>query len=105
MTARGARVAAPHFRFPPYVNFDGRDQRGRRGGASRRGSSMKDPVKTQRREDRAEAERQLDEAIEESFPASDPLPTTRTSAGAPDHSVRTGALPQKAGRGAAKKRR
>jgi hypothetical protein len=33
---------------------------------------------------REEEERWLDEAIEESFPASDPLPTTRTSAGAPD---------------------
>ncbi len=66
---------------------------------------MKDTVKARRRESWAEVDRQLDEAIEESFPASDPLPTTRTSAGAPDHSVRTGALPQKAGRGAAKKRR
>ena len=45
---------------------------------------MKDPVKAQRRESREEVERQLDEAIEDLFPASDPLPTTRTSAGAPD---------------------
>jgi hypothetical protein len=36
-------------------------------------------------EKRAEADRQLDEALEESFPASDPLPTTRTSAGGPEH--------------------
>ena len=36
------------------------------------------------REKREEEERRLDEAIEESFPASDPLPTSRTSAGAPD---------------------
>jgi hypothetical protein len=51
---------------------------------------MKDKARkpTGRREDREEAERQLDEAIEESFPASDPLPTTRTSAGAPEHGAR-----------------
>ncbi len=36
------------------------------------------------RERREEEERRLDEAIEESFPASDPLPTTGTFAGAPD---------------------
>jgi len=53
---------------------------------------MKDPVKAHRRETRAELERQLDEAIEESCPASDPLPTTRTTVGAPDH-------PAKAARG------
>ena len=35
-------------------------------------------------EKREADERWLDEAIEESFPASDPLPTTGTSAGAPD---------------------
>jgi hypothetical protein len=35
--------------------------------------------------ERAEAERALDEAIEESFPASDPLASTRTTAGGPDH--------------------
>jgi hypothetical protein len=46
---------------------------------------MKDPVKKLRRETRVETERQLDEAIEESFPASDPLPTTHTSAAGPDH--------------------
>ncbi|MBV9289276.1 MAG: hypothetical protein JO288_15915 [Hyphomicrobiales bacterium] len=33
---------------------------------------------------RAEADRELDEALEESFPASDPLPTTGAFAGGPD---------------------
>jgi hypothetical protein len=46
---------------------------------------MKDPVKAQRRESRAEVDRQLDEALEESFPASDPLPTTGTFAGGLEH--------------------
>ena len=50
---------------------------------------MKDPVKKLPRETRAETERQLDEAIEESFPASDPLATTHTSAGGPDHPSKT----------------
>jgi len=47
---------------------------------------MKDPAKKKEggREKRAEAERDLDEALEASFPASDPLPTTGTFAGAPD---------------------
>jgi hypothetical protein len=34
--------------------------------------------------ERKEKEDKLDEALEESFPASDPLPTTRTSAGGPE---------------------
>ena len=46
---------------------------------------MKDPVKKQPREKRAEAERRLDEEIEEFFPASHPPATTPTSAGGPDH--------------------
>ena len=36
------------------------------------------------REEREAEDKRLDEAIEESFPASDPLPTTGTSACAPD---------------------
>ncbi len=35
-------------------------------------------------EKRKETERELDEALEESFPASDPIAMTRVSAGAPD---------------------
>ena len=34
--------------------------------------------------ERKDKEDKLDEALEESFPASDPLPTTRTSAGGPE---------------------
>lgn len=47
---------------------------------------MKDKPKKpeESREKRDKEERRLDEASEESFPASDPLPTTRTSSGAPD---------------------
>ncbi len=36
-------------------------------------------------ERRSEADRDLDEALEETFPASDPPAATRMSAGAPDH--------------------
>jgi hypothetical protein len=36
------------------------------------------------REKRKHVEAELDEALEESFPASDPLPTTGTFAGAPE---------------------
>ena len=45
----------------------------------------KDPRKADGSRKAREAEDQrLDQAIEESFPASDPLPTTGTSVGAPD---------------------
>ena len=46
---------------------------------------MRELAKRPRRERRAEAERAPDEAIEGSFPASDPLASTRTIAGGPDH--------------------
>jgi hypothetical protein len=59
---------------------------------------MREAGKRPRRERRAEAERALDEAIEESFPASDPLASTRTTAGGPDH-------PSKAPRGVRSERR
>jgi len=49
---------------------------------AREGFRMREAGKRPRRERRAEAERALDEAIEESFPASDPLASTRTTAGA-----------------------
>ena len=47
---------------------------------------MKDPAKKNqgRREKHAEADRELDGALEDSFPAIDPLPTTGTFAGAPE---------------------
>ena len=59
---------------------------------AREGFRVREAGKRPRRERRAEAERALDEAIEESFPASDPLASTRTIAGGPDH-------PSKAPRG------
>ena len=46
---------------------------------------MKDPVKAQRRESRADVDRQLDEALEESFPRQRPLPTAHTTVGGPEH--------------------
>ena len=65
---------------------------------AREGFRMREAGKRPRRERRAEAERALDEAIEESFPASDPLASTRTTAGGPDH-------PPKASRGVRSERR
>jgi hypothetical protein len=44
---------------------------------------MREAGKRPRRERRAEAERALDEAIEESFPASDPLASTQQPRAAP----------------------
>ncbi len=59
---------------------------------------MREAAKRPRREWRAEAERALDEAIEGSFPASDPLASSRTIAGGPDH-------PSKASRSVRSQRR
>jgi hypothetical protein len=47
---------------------------------------MKDHAKEKPSERRAAEERRLDEAIEESFPASDPSAATPTSAGGPQRS-------------------
>ena len=48
---------------------------------------MTDKAKTPSKDAEAakrKADEKLDEALEESFPASDPMPMTRTSAGAPE---------------------
>lgn len=45
---------------------------------------MKDEDKKAKEDKRKETERELDEALEEFFPASDPLPMSGTSAGAPE---------------------
>jgi hypothetical protein len=51
---------------------------------------MKDQDKKAEAKKRKDTERELDEALEESFPASDPIQSTGTSAGAPDeHTSKT----------------
>jgi len=45
----------------------------------------KNPNGTRKAPHESESDRLLDEALEETFPASDPPASGRTSAGAPDH--------------------
>ncbi len=52
----------------------------------REASTMKDHAKKPPRESRAKAEEKLDEAIEESFPASDPLASNPSFIGGPERS-------------------
>jgi len=64
---------------------------------------MNDPARKLKDDAISERERELDEAIEESFPASDPLAVTRTFAGAPNDRAAT--KPKTNGRKGGKKRR
>jgi len=65
--------------------------------------TMHDPARNPKDDPISIRERELDEAIEESFPASDPLTVTRTFAGAPND--RVAAKPKTIERSGGKKRR